>query len=90
MKVFDLRNLITMEPVLSIPVQTNAGLLDAGFYKAFQDGSLLIWTNGITITRTTRADAALHRITILSGGTKDRVLGFNLDAIQSSSRYIDR
>jgi hypothetical protein len=43
MKVFDLRNLITMEPVLSVPVQTNAGLLDAGFYKAFQDGGLLTW-----------------------------------------------
>jgi hypothetical protein len=46
--------------------------------------------DGTNAKMTTRADAALHRITILSGGTKDQVPGFNLDAVQSSSRYIDR
>jgi hypothetical protein len=89
MKVFDLRNLITMDRVLSVPVQTNAGLLDPGFYKAFQEGGILTWINGTDTTRTTRTDAALHRITILSGGTKTQVVGFNLDAVRSSSRYVD-
>jgi hypothetical protein len=45
MRVHDLRNMITMEPVLSVPVQTKAGLLDLGVYKAFQQGGLLRWTN---------------------------------------------
>jgi hypothetical protein len=89
MKVFDLRNLITMEPVLSVPVQTNAGLLDTGFYNAFQDGNILTWTNGTDTTKTTRTNSALHRIAILSGGTKIQIVGFNPDAVRSSSRYVD-
>jgi len=45
MRVYDLRDMITMEPVLSVPVQTKAGLLDLGFYRAFQQGGLLRWTS---------------------------------------------
>jgi hypothetical protein len=41
MKVYDLRNLITMEPVLSIPIQTDAGLLNVDFQKAFEQGGPL-------------------------------------------------
>jgi hypothetical protein len=38
MSVYDLRNMITVDPALSTPVQTKAGLLDIGFYKAFEEG----------------------------------------------------
>ncbi|KAF2824079.1 hypothetical protein CC86DRAFT_421855 [Ophiobolus disseminans] len=41
MSVYDLQNTITIEPVLSTPVQTKSGLLDLGLYKAFQEAGIL-------------------------------------------------
>ncbi|KAH7087509.1 hypothetical protein FB567DRAFT_346883 [Paraphoma chrysanthemicola] len=90
MKVHDLRNKITMEPVLSTPVQTNAGLLDLGFYQAFQPGGLLVWTNAHNTAKVSRLDNVWSRVATLSGGTKAQVVGFDLDAIRSSTRYADR
>jgi hypothetical protein len=46
MRVYDLRNLITMHPVLSESVQTKFSLVDAGFHEAFGEQGLLSWTNG--------------------------------------------
>lgn len=90
MKVYDLGDLITMEPVLSIPVQTNVGLLDVGFHKAFEQGGLLTWTIDTNTAEHNMIDNTWRRITILSGGTKTKVVVFNQDAIISSSRYPDR
>jgi hypothetical protein len=80
MKVYDLRDLITMEPVWSIPVQTNVDLLDVGFHKALNK---VVFSPGQMIDNTWR------RIAILSGGTKAQVVVFDQDAIISSSRYPD-
>ncbi|KAF2023014.1 hypothetical protein EK21DRAFT_95249 [Setomelanomma holmii] len=71
MKVYDLRNMVTMEPVLSVPVQTQAGLLDFGFYAAFN------------------SDGILSRVAVLSGGSKAHVLGFDFDAVNYNTRYLD-
>tara|TARA_R110002003_G_scaffold48_14_gene4033 strand:+ start:19078 stop:22614 length:3537 start_codon:yes stop_codon:yes gene_type:complete len=90
MKVHDLRNIITMDPVLSTPVQTNAGLLDLGFYKTFEAGGLLVWTNDNSTAKISGLDNARSRVATLSGGTKAQLVAFDLDAVRSSTRYVDR
>jgi len=89
MKVYDLRNLTTMQPVLSQPVQTKFGLVDAGFHEAFVEQGLLSWTNGDSSKRTSTVDQTWDRIATVSGGTKTQVLVFNSDVIRSSARYVD-
>ena len=90
MRVYDLRNQITMEPVLSVPVQTHAGLLDLGFYKAFQEGGLLTWTNSNNTAKVTSFDRAWSRMAVLSGGSKTRIVAFDFDAVNTNVRYADR
>ncbi|KAI4677039.1 hypothetical protein J4E81_010999 [Alternaria sp. BMP 2799] len=89
MKVYDLRNLTTMQPVLSQPVQTTFGLVDAGFHEAFVEQGLLCWTDGDSSKRTSTVDQTWDRIAKVSGGTKTQVLVFNSDVVRSSSRYVD-
>ena len=89
MKVYDLRNLTTMQPVLSQSVQTTTGLVDAGFHEAFAERGLLCWMNGDSSKRTSTVDRTWDRIAKVSGGTKTQVLVFNSDAVGSSSRYVD-
>ena len=89
MKIYDLRNLTTMQPVLSQSVQTTIGLVDAGFHEAFAEQGLLCWTNGDSSKRTSTVDRTWDRIAKVSGGTKTQVLVFNSDAARSSSRYMD-
>ena len=89
MKVYDLRNLTTMQPVLSQPVQTTSGLVDAGFHEAFVKQGLLCWTDGVSSKRTSTFDQTWDRIAKVSGGTKTQVLVFNSDVVRSSSRYVD-
>lgn len=90
MRVFDLRNMVTMEPVLSVPIQTMSGLVDQGFYDAFDAGGLLTWTNNINTTKASTLDAVWSRIAILSGGTKAQVVAFDYDFVSSNTRYADR
>jgi hypothetical protein len=90
MKVFDLRNTITMDPVLSVPIQTMSGLVDSGFYNAFVAGGLLTWTTNNNTSKASSLDAVWSRIAILSGGTKAQVVVFNYDSVSSSTRYADR
>ena len=89
MKVYDLRNMITMDPVLSVPVQTPAGLVDLGFFEAFIEGGLLTWTNHTTMIKSSAIDRAWSRIAAISGGATAQVVGFNADMIGSSSHYAD-
>ncbi|KAH5067630.1 peptidylprolyl isomerase [Parastagonospora nodorum] len=90
MSVYDLRNMITMDPALSTPVQTKAGLLDIGFYKAFEEGGFLIWTNNNNTAKASIMDSAWSRMAILSDGTNICVVQFNLDAVNTSNCYVDR
>jgi hypothetical protein len=89
MKVYDLRNLTTMQPVLSEPVQTNIGIVDAGFHQAFLEHGLLSWANGECSSVVSTIDRTWNRIAQVSGGAKAQVLVFNSDAVRSSSRYVD-
>ncbi|KAF1833256.1 hypothetical protein BDW02DRAFT_599244 [Decorospora gaudefroyi] len=88
MKVYDLRNSITMDPVLSEPMQTKSGLINLGCCKAFEDGGLLTWANDSYTQKGATLDQAWDRIAIVSGGTKTHVVAYNADAIRTSARYI--
>lgn len=89
MSVYDLRNMITMEPVLSLPVQTKAGLLDIGFYKAFEQGGLFTWTNENNTAKASTFDGAWSWVATLSGGAKAQVVRFSYDIVNTSTRYVD-
>lgn len=88
-KVHDLRNWITMEPVVT-PLQTASGLVDRGFYEAFNEGGLLKWTNDNNTSQAKTFDRKLNRACLLSGGVKPQVLGFDIDSVNSSHRYADK
>jgi len=88
-KVHELRNLTTMEAVAD-PVQTLSGLVDRGFFDAFKDKGLLQWTNGNTTSKATSFNRKLHRACILSGGVKSSVVAFDIDAVNTISRYADQ
>jgi hypothetical protein len=79
--------MITMDPALS--VQTKAGLVDIGFYKAFEQGGLLARTNKNNTAKVSMFDSAWNRVATLSGGTKSRVVRFNFDVVDTSTRYVD-
>ncbi|KAF2789615.1 hypothetical protein K505DRAFT_341133 [Melanomma pulvis-pyrius CBS 109.77] len=87
MKVQELRNMITMEPV-SAPMQTMSGLVDRGFYDAFQGGPLR-WTNDNDITATKLSDRKLQRVALLTGGQESQVVAFDIDTVNRGRRYLD-
>ncbi|KAI4915441.1 uncharacterized protein J4E92_009395 [Alternaria infectoria] len=89
MKVYDLRNFITSQPVLSEAVQTTNGLASAGFYEAFKEQGLLRWTIENASKKVLAPDPVWDRIAKLSGGAREQVLVFNLDAIRTNTRYMD-
>jgi hypothetical protein len=90
MEIYDLRNVITMDTVLSVPVQTKAGLLNSSFHKAFKNGGFLTWTNGNNTTKVSMFDSAWSRVAILLGGTKARIVCLNFNVINTKTRYVDR
>lgn len=88
MKVYDLRNMITMEPVISVPVQTDAGLLNIGFYQAFDaEHGVLRWTHETSPRQVLGDDRACIRVATLLGGTQSQVISFNPDIVYSSRFY---
>lgn len=90
MPVFDLRNMITMDPVLSIPIQTWNGLVDLGFYRAFdKNEGVLAWIDDTDVIKSPKCIQAWGRVAILSGGIKSRVVAFNTDFVYSNSYYAD-
>ena len=89
MRGYALRSMTTMSPVLSLPVQTKAGLVDPGFYQAFEKGGLLVWTSDTSTAKVSALDQVWSRIATISGGTKTQVITFSADVIQSSKRYAD-
>ncbi|KAG9196251.1 hypothetical protein G6011_01372 [Alternaria panax] len=89
MKVYDLRNLITMQPVLSEPVQTKSGLVDAEFHEAFSEQGVLSRMNGDCSKKISTFDLNWDRITKVSGGAKTQVLVCNFDTVRTSPRYVD-
>ncbi|KAF2463700.1 uncharacterized protein BDR25DRAFT_245013 [Lindgomyces ingoldianus] len=89
MKVYDLRNPVTMEPVAS-PIQTTSGLAERGFYDAFRDGGMFRRTNGDATLTIDRIDGRLQRVVLLSGGIKPQVTIFDVDASRLIPRYDDK
>lgn len=89
MPVHDLRNQITMDPVLSNPVHTRSGLVDRGFFAAFQENGPLKWTNNRDTAISATLDQAWVRMATMAGGTKSQVVRYNADTIESSRRYAD-
>ncbi|KAI8940672.1 hypothetical protein NX059_001942 [Plenodomus lindquistii] len=89
MPVHDLRNQVTMYPILSAPVHTTSGLLDRGFFNAFQANGPLKWTGGRDTTKSTTPDHAWIRMATVAGGTKSQIVRYNADTIESSGRYAD-
>jgi hypothetical protein len=64
--------------------------VDRNFYKAFNDGGPLRWTNNIATIKAEMLDRKLRRACLLSDGTQSQVMGFDLDALNTSRRYIDQ
>lgn len=90
MRVYDLRNAVTMLPVRGASVQAKSGLIDVGLYDAFAEDGVLDWDNGTDTTKASTLDRTLSRIATLSGGTKAKIVVFNPDAVAFATRYPDK
>ncbi|OCL07298.1 hypothetical protein AOQ84DRAFT_342003 [Glonium stellatum] len=88
MKVLDLRNTFTMEPIAS-PIQTTDGLVEEGYYEALQDSGILNWTDGVKLTPSLAIDARTKRTVLLCGGVIPQVTIFDMDSLDSMTRYVD-
>jgi hypothetical protein len=89
MKVQELRNMITMEAAVA-PVQTMSGLVDRGFYEAFQVGGPLRWRNQNDITAINASDRQLQRAALLTGGSASQVVAFDIDMVSRGCGYLDQ
>ncbi|KAF2996796.1 hypothetical protein E8E13_000636 [Curvularia kusanoi] len=90
MRVYDLRNAVTMLPVRGVPVQAKIGLLDAGFYDAFAEDGVLDWNNSTDTAKASTLDRTLSRVATLAGGKRTKLVVFSPDAIAFTRRYPDK
>ena len=86
--VHELRNLMTMEPVVD-PIQTSSGLVDHGFMDAFRADGSLLWMNGNSIGEILTSEKPLIRTCLLSGGVNSQTISFSIDAIATNNPYAD-
>ncbi len=89
LKIFDLRNTFTMEPIFSA-VQTPFGLVEAGYYEALQDGGVLYWKSGEVPLSALPLENRTNRITLLCGGMVPQVTVFDLNSLNSMPQYPDK
>lgn len=84
--VHELRNLITMQPVVN-PVLISSSLVDQGFFYAFKAGGPLIWSN--EDEEPLAIDKPLLRACLLSGGVNKQALSFDISAAVENLFYTD-
>lgn len=90
LKVLDLRNTFTMEPVAD-PVQTSFGLVDRGYYEALKEGGVVSWKTEEEPLSSIPLETRIRRIALLSGGHIDQVTAFDKNLLLNSlSSYLDR
>ncbi|KAJ8116748.1 hypothetical protein OPT61_g1881 [Boeremia exigua] len=90
MRVHDLRNTITMQPVQGPTIQSKAGLIDTGFYDAFAEDGVLTWINSNDTAKVPSIDRTLARVAMLAGGRRAKMVTFNSDAVAFNARYPDK
>jgi hypothetical protein len=90
MRVYDLRNAVTMLPVRGVSVQAKSGLIDVGLYDAFAEDGVLDWDNGTDTTKASTLDRRLSRVATLSGGIKAKIVVFNPDVVAFATKYPDK
>lgn len=88
-RTVEIRNMRTMEPVAR-PVQTISGLVDCGLYNAFKENDgMLRWSDGTIYRPIASIDRKLSRAALLSGGIKEQIVIFDIDAANITRRYVD-
>lgn len=86
LKVLDLRNTFTMEPIANA-VQTPFGLVEKGYYEAFKDGGILYWREGEQPISALPLDNRNRRVSLLCGGLISQITVLDLNNINSISGY---
>ena len=89
LKVLDLRNTFTMEPMLN-PIQTPFGLVDEGYYEAFKEGGILYWKTEEQPLSALPLDERTKRISLLCGGLIPQIIIFDLNNLNAGSDYADK
>ena len=84
LRTLDLRNTFTMEPMADI-IQTPSGLVDAGYYEAFQEGGLLYWKTGEQPLSALPLDARTRRISLLAGGVVSQITILSMHTLDISA-----
>jgi hypothetical protein len=89
LEVRDLRNTFTMEPIAD-PIQTPFGLVEQGYYEAFQQGGILYWKTGESPLSVLPLDERTKRITLLCGGAIPQITILDLNKLNSTPSYADK
>jgi hypothetical protein len=86
MKVLDLRNTFTMEPIANA-VQTPLGLVEEGYYEAFKEGGILYWKTGEQPLSALPLDEKTRRVSLLGGGIISQITVLDLNILSSIAGY---
>jgi U-box domain len=89
LKVIDLRNTFTMEPLLH-PIQTPFGLVEEGYYEAFKEGGILYWKTGEQPLAALPLDERTRRVSLLSGGLVSQLTVLDWNALKSIAGYANK
>lgn len=71
-RTIDLLNAETRQPIAN-PVQTSIGLVEEGYYEAYQEGGILSWSNGEEPMEARFIDQQTRRLTLICGGLQSEV-----------------
>lgn len=82
-KVVELLNTVTLQPIVC-PVYTSIGLLEKGYFEAYQDGRILSWSSGDVPPKMQAMDGRTRRLVLLSGGLLPKVTILDGDELNSS------
>lgn len=71
-RTIDLLNAETRQPIAN-PVETSIGLVEEGYYEAYQEGGILSWSNGEEPMEARSIGQQTRRLTLICGGLQSEV-----------------
>lgn len=86
MKVLDLRNTFTMDPIFNA-IQTNFGIVEKGYFEALKTEGIIHWKAGGEPLSLLPIEAQTKRVAYLCSGLVPEITIFDMDHFNSFSRY---
>ncbi|KAH8659259.1 hypothetical protein BGZ60DRAFT_544304 [Tricladium varicosporioides] len=86
MRVLDLRNTFTMDPIFNA-IQTNFGIVEKGYFEALKAEGIIHWKAGGDPLSSLPIEAQTKRVAYLCSGIVPEITIFDMDRFNSFSGY---